>query len=290
MRVILKNEEIKAEIDTLGGELVSLQSVGNGKEYLWNGDEAFWNRSSPILFPFVGSTRNKEFTAKGKTYQMAQHGFARDKEFTVTGQSATEAWFCLCSDMETMQHFPYEFRLFLGYRLEGRKLVVLWRVENPAGEPLYFSIGGHPGFFCPLEAGTRQTDYQIQFDTMHEVTATTISNMGLATDGKVTYPLQEGKLDITEDLFAHDALVIEADQAHQVSFLKKGEQPYLTVNFDAPLFGIWAPYKKDVPFICIEPWYGRCDHEDFTGSLEERKWGNKLEAGGIWEASYTICI
>ncbi len=284
MKVILKNEDIKAEIDTFGGELVSLQDAGSGREYLWNGDPVFWNRRSPILFPFVGSTRNKEFTAKGQTCQMTQHGFARDQEFVLVDRSDTEAWFSLSSNTDTLKLFPYEFRLFLGYRLEGRELRVLWRVENPAEETLYFSIGGHPGFYCPM------TGYQLQFDTASEVTSTTISDMGLATDKKVTYPLQDGRMDITEDLFAKDALVIEENQAHQVSLLKKGEEPYLTVTFDAPLFGIWAPYKKDVPFICIEPWYGRCDHEDFSGTLEERAWGNKLEAGGIWGASYTIYI
>ncbi len=41
-------------------------------------------------------------------------------------------------------------------------------------------------------------------------------------------------------------------------------------------------------FICIEPWYGRCDRAGFEGSLEEREYGNKLETGEVFERSYTI--
>lgn len=62
----------------------------------------------------------------------------------------------------------------------------------------------------------------------------------------------------------------------------------LSVLFDTPLLGIWSPAKKQAPFICIEPWYGRCDRAGFEGSLEEREYGNKLETGEVFERSYTI--
>lgn len=64
--------------------------------------------------------------------------------------------------------------------------------------------------------------------------------------------------------------------------------PYLTVTMDAPLFGIWSPAGPDVPFVCVEPWYGRCDSADFTGDLKDREWGNLIAPGGIWKARYTV--
>ncbi|MFV0466582.1 MAG: aldose 1-epimerase family protein, partial [Lachnospiraceae bacterium] len=63
---------------------------------------------------------------------------------------------------------------------------------------------------------------------------------------------------------------------------------YIKVEFQAPLFGIWSPEKKQAPFICIEPWYGRCDRETFEGRLKDREWGNKLAPGEVFERSYTI--
>ena len=106
---------------------------------------------------------------------------------------------------------------------------------------------------------------------------------------KKTYALREGILPITSDLFDEDALVIEGDQAHSVALARPNGRPYLTVDFDAPLFGIWSPPKKKAPFICIEPWYGRCDSVDFMGEFQEREWGQQL-SGAVFEAQYRITI
>lgn len=63
---------------------------------------------------------------------------------------------------------------------------------------------------------------------------------------------------------------------------------FVTVEFDMPLFAIWSPEKKNAPFICIEPWCGRCDAVDFDGTLEERVFGNKLMPNEVFEAEYTM--
>ena len=55
-----------------------------------------------------------------------------------------------------------------------------------------------------------------------------------------------------------------------------------------PLFGIWSPEGKNAPFVCIEPWYGRCDSEDFEGTLKMRAYDNSLEAGEKFNTSYTM--
>ena len=62
----------------------------------------------------------------------------------------------------------------------------------------------------------------------------------------------------------------------------------MTMDFDAPLFAIWSPEGKDAPFVCIEPWYGRCDADDFEGTLEERAYENAVEPKQTFEASYSI--
>ena len=94
----------------------------------------------------------------------------------------------------------------------------------------------------------------------------------------------------TEDLFDEDALIIEGNQAKRVGLVNPQGETYLEVEFDAPLFGIWSPAKKSAPFVCIEPWYGRSDKEDFSKKLEEREWGNELEAGEVFEKSYQIHV
>ena len=105
------------------------------------------------------------------------------------------------------------------------------------------------------------------FDTQDKVVSGIIGDGGTLSQRTKEFTLDHGKMDITADLFDEDALIIENNQAHKVSLCNQEGQPYLTVCFDAPLFGIWSPAKKNAPFICIEPWYGRCDRESFTGDL-----------------------
>ncbi|RAZ93590.1 aldose 1-epimerase family protein, partial [Klebsiella oxytoca] len=80
--------------------------------------------------------------------------------------------FELRSGLETLEKYPYEFILKLGYRLLSEGVEVLWQVENPGQEDLPFSIGGHPAFNCPMEEGEKQTDYQIYLDARGEVFST----------------------------------------------------------------------------------------------------------------------
>ena len=214
----LKNETIAIQVDSCGAELRSLKKLDTGIEYLWQADPTFWGRTSPILFPFVGGLHNKTYRTKGKTYTMMQHGFARDLEFEmISCQPESEIWFERKSDTETLEKYPYEFILKLGYKLLPNGVSVLWQVENPASEALPFSIGGHPAFNCPLDADKKQTDYQIFLDAKDEVISSKINKIGLATGEKERFSLQNGLLPITENLFDEDALVIEHDQAKTVA-------------------------------------------------------------------------
>lgn len=287
---VLENNTLSIGINSHGAELKSLKDINSGKEYLWCGDAKYWGRTSPILFPFVGGLNHKEYRTKGKTYPMTQHGFARDMEFSLLSKTDKEIWFQLISDQETLKKYPFEFILKIGYVLEQNQVEVLWQVENPGKEDLPFSIGGHPAFNCPLEESTEQAECFVCFGDADEVVSTRISENGLATECMDVYGTNGGKLALTENLFDHDALVIENHQTHEVSLCGKDGAAYLTVAMDAPLFGIWSPPGKKAPFVCIEPWYGRCDSEGFEGTLEERKWGNKIKPGEIWKASYRIIL
>ncbi|MFG6334418.1 MAG: aldose 1-epimerase family protein [Lachnospiraceae bacterium] len=284
----ISNEKITIQVDSMGAELKSLKSVPDNREYMWHGDPAYWGRTSPVLFPIVGGLKDGQYRVDGTSYSMGQHGFARDREFQLKSQVASEIWFSLSSDEETLKKYPYPFQLEIGYELTGRTVTVKWRVTNQGETPVWFSIGGHPGFLCPIDPGTDQTQYRLSFDAKEKIVASCIAG-GLVSGEKKTYPLRNGVLPITEDLFDEDALVIEGDQAHSVSLERPDGKPYLTVDFDAPLFGVWSPPKKKAPFICIEPWYGRCDRLDFAGDFKEREWVQEL-AEGTFEASYRITI
>lgn len=290
MQVFLENEQLKVTINSLGGELSGIVKKQTGTEYMWNADEKYWKRTSPVLFPIVGSLKNKEFVYEGKSYPMGQHGFARDMEFTLKSRTDEELWFSLRSDDETMKKYPFAFCLELGYRLKKNKLTVLWRVINEDTKDMYFSIGGHPAFMCPLEEKGEQTDYYIAFDTEKDLEYSVLNENGLVAIEGEKLSTNGGMMPIAAGLFDRDALIIEGKQAKKVSLCDCDKKPYLSVSFDSPLFGLWSPAGKHAPFICIEPWYGRCDKDSFEGMLEEREYGNVLKPGETFEREYQVEI
>lgn len=289
MQYELKNDFLKAVFESHGAELVSLQHTKTGVEYLWCGDKKFWGRHSPVLFPFVGRVKDDTYRYGGKEYHISQHGFARDMEFTCISQSENEIWFSLSASEETKEKYPFEFLLEIGYRLEKNTLSVLWKVTNQETEKeMYFSIGAHPAFLCPLKEGEKQTDYAIAINAGDVVSHDIGLTSGLRQQTVTKLHIPEEGLTISEHFFDNGAYIIEDSQVQSISLLTPDKKPYITVSFDAPLVGIWSPEKKNAPFVCIEPWYGRCDAEEFDGTLEERSWQNVLEVGACFKRSYTI--
>lgn len=291
MEIALKNGALEATVCEKGAELVSL--VREGKEYLWNADPAFWNRHSPILFPFVGGLKGKQYRYGGKTYAMGQHGFARDMEFTTVSRTDTKVVMALSETEETLKVYPFRFLLELSYELTTEGLSVGWRVKNTDDKDLYFSIGGHPAFYCPMEGRGVQSDYMLRFmkdgKPLQEIVSVVIEG-GLAGKDTLEFGLEDGYLPITPDLFDIDTIVLEDGQADAVSLCDPEGGEYVRVEFPMPLVGIWTPIEKNAPFICIEPWCGRCDDTDASGELSEKSRGNVLAPGEVFETSYRIVV
>ena len=125
----------------------------------------------------------------------------------------------------------------------------------------------------------------ISHDTNHNINNNANHNTNCNVNNNANRNIKTAT--ITSDMFDLDAMVIENTQASQVS-LSYENKPFVTVDFSAPVFGIWSPVKKNVPFVCIEPWYGRADRASFNGELSEREWGNTLGANETFSRDYTI--
>lgn len=285
----LENDKIRIEIDSHGAELKSLVKKETGTEYMWCADPKYWGRTSPVLFPFVGNVSGKQYRTKGKTYDMGQHGFARDMEFVLDTQSGNEIWFVLRSNEETLAKYPYEFVLKLGYRLIDTKVEVLWHVENPSQEELPFAIGGHPAFNCPINEAEKQSDCYLKFDVDGTIVSQTIDGY-LVGEATKSYVLEDRRLRIDEHMFDNDALILADQGIHQAALCNASGEAYLTIEMDAPLFGVWRPADPSAPFVCIEPWYGRSDRIGYEGELRDREYENVIAAGATWEAGYAILV
>lgn len=166
MTVIIQNDQLIAEIAEHGAELISLKSKEHGLEYIWQGDPAYWGRHAPVLFPFVGRLKDDQYVYQGKTYQMGQHGFARDMDFEVIEHGQEMASFILRSTPETLEKYPFDFELVISYELGGDGITVHYQVANTGEKEMFFSIGGHPAFNVPLEEGLSFEDFYLAFSPL----------------------------------------------------------------------------------------------------------------------------
>ena len=280
----LENEQIRVRVNTHGAELVSIVKKDTGKEYMWSGDEHYWGRVSPVLFPVVGNYRGHKVRYDGKEYESGQHGFARDMDFRLASQMEDELWFVLNSNEETLPLYPFRFSLLIGYRINGASVRVMWNVMNHDRRDIWFSIGGHPAFCSPVEGAA------VEFDVHGPVTAEVLDENGLVSDRTKEFELDGGKLRLTHELFDEDALIFEEQEIKKVVLLDENGEDVLAMLFDAPLLGLWTPAGKQAPFVCIEPWYGRTDRSGFEGELQDREWGNHLKPSEVFSAHYDLVL
>lgn len=290
----LKNDKLEITVSEHGAELTSLKC--GEREYLWQADPAFWKRHSPVLFPIVGSVWDGKYRVEGKEFELGQHGFARDMDFKLLSKTEDSIMFVLESNDETQTKYPYAFRLEIGYHIHEKSVTVIWRVHNPSKEEMYFQIGAHPAFYWPSAqvgdtAGKPEAYGYFGFDTgAGKLIKSVITEKGCVDpDQQAEVQLDPCcMLPLSPATFEHDALVIENNQVHRVTLWSAEKKPYLALAFKAPLVGLWTPPGKNAPFVCIEPWYGRCDRVKYQGEYKDKDWMQHLKGGETFEATYTI--
>ncbi len=287
----LKNEVLTVQVKGHGAELASIRK--GSTEYLWQADPAFWGRHSPVLFPIVGSVWDKKFRVGGVEYEMGQHGFARDMDFELVTASETEVRYRLSSDRETLKKYPWPFVLEIGYRLHDNKIDVIWEVANPGTEDMYFQIGAHPAFYYPDYDSAKLERGFLSFDRTQVLECIRMKEKG-CVDAETKYPLdvpQDGLVPLTRETFDDiDTIMLQDSQIGKVTLHRVDGTPWLALSFEAPVVGIWSPPAKNAPFICLEPWYGRCDRAGYAGEYRDRDWVNRLAAGEKFGSVYTIEI
>ncbi len=284
---VISNDIYELEVSGHGAEIRSIKK--NGKELMWQADPKYWGRTSPILFPLVGNYWEKKCRYEGRTYELSQHGFARDMDFELLSGTEDELVFELKDNEETHDKYPFSFVLRVGYKISGSGVEVRWTVKNPGDRDMFFSIGGHPAFNCDLTQDKllfMRSGKKVMTDLKSNVIES--GGSGCLSDRTTDISLTDGELALAPELFDEDALIIEDRQADTVVLLSSSGEEVVRVSFDAPLFGVWSPAGKNAPFVCIEPWYGRCDRVGFTGDLSEREYGMRLGGGEEFSTSYTI--
>lgn len=284
-RHTLRSDQISATILAHGAELCSLKTA-DGLELLWQAGPE-WQRHSPLLFPIIGEVKNEQIRVRGKVYKMLRHGVARNRDFTFTDRSAESCRLVQADTAETRTHFPFAYRMVLGYTLRGADLEVTMAVANPGDEILPCSIGAHPALNWPLLPGLPRESYRLSFSAEEPAPIRRLSKDGLLLPDPRPSPIRGRVLDLSKQLFGDDAVILDKLASTSVRYAAdKG--PAIEMSWEGfQQLGIWSK-PGDAPFLCIEPWYGFASPIDFDGEFSDKPGLMHIPPGDAREFRYTI--
>jgi galactose mutarotase-like enzyme len=261
----LSNGTLSATVKADGAELCSLRDAA-GEEMLWQAGPA-WPRHAPVLFPIVGRLKDDRLRHRGKSYDLPQHGFARDRRFAWLNRSATGCRLVLHEDKGTRATYPFAFRLEIAFALDDDALETTFTVTNPGREVLPASVGAHPGFVWPLVEGLDKTAHVLEFAEPEPAPVRRLDG-GLLKPGPQPTPITGQTLALDPALFAADAVILEGPFSTSVRYTAPGA-PAIEVAWQGfEQLGIWS--REGGNFLCIEPWHGTASPADFDGEFSDK--------------------
>lgn len=279
-----------AAINSFGAELSSFKLKEDGTEYIWQADPTYWGRHAPVLFPIVGRLFNNEYNLGDKVYHLTQHGFARDMEFAVQEQDEQHVVYELLANEQTLEKYPSKFQLLITYRLEGHELMIEYKVQNQDDTNLYFSIGAHTGFRCPLQSGECFDDYYLEFSQAETADKYILEN-GFISNQTVPVLRNEKIIPLSYELFKDDALVFKGLQSEAVTIKNHKSSKEIMMKFAGfPYHAIWSKPEGGAPFICIEPWYGVADQVGVKKDFSAKEGIHTLTPEQCFVCQYSIII
>ncbi len=259
-------------------------------EYLWQGDSRYWTGQAPVLFPIIGALKEGKTSHLGKEYALPKHGIIRNSDqVKLIHQQSDQVIFRLESNAETLEVYPFDFALEVSFQLSDKCLEISHKVSNLDNQDMYYSIGGHPAFNCPLPPGEKLEDYFIEFPKKENDSTWMISEDGLIGEKGEIVLNDTREIPLHAHLFDHDALIFKQLKSREVSLSHRERGPVVKLEFeDFDYLGIWA--KPGAPFVCLEPWLGIADSVHHSGLLAEKEGIRKLAPGESETKTFRIWI
>ncbi len=286
----VKNNILQISVKQIGAELCSIKSLKTNKEYVWDAKPEVWNSHAPNLFPVIGCLKEDGFLYKEQEYKCPKHGFVRNnKNLSLVEKTENSLTFRLEYDEESLKIYPFKFEFNIKYILVGNKLHVEHEILNHGDEEMLFSLGGHPGFNCPVNDDERYEDYYLEFTEAETAQSWSVQKDGLI--GSETIPAfdEPNIINLHPQLFDNDALIFKNLNSSRVSLKSRKSEQVLSMCFkDFPNLGIWA--KPNANYVCIEPWIGIADSFDSDRNFETKEGLISLPAKESFIATYSIEI
>ena len=289
MEYSIENEYLKVTVTTWGAQVKSVIRKCDGVEHMWQADPSVWRFHAPILFPHTGKVTDGVIHAKGKDYPAKQHGFARDMVHELVSKEDSRLVLALESSEQTLELFPYAFRLVSTFTLEGDKLHHTLTVENKDPEALPFGIGYHPGFAVPFDSEHTLEDYELRFDHMESPLCINNLPKGLMHGNFYYLGSNIDRLPICPELFANDSHCMTNLVSKTLGIYEKGTGRAVICHIaDFPYTLLWSMPGDTVKFVCIEPWHSLPSPEKGSTEWLQKPAAAILAPGESWSTTMTM--
>lgn len=276
----IKNDKLSVCVSNIGAQLTSLYSPVTEMEYLWQPGYETWPHSSMLLFPNPGRIAQDRVIIDGKVYPATMHGFADNLPFTLLEHSDSKLVLELKDNEYTRKYYPYAFRLLVDFILEGDTLIQNFRIINDDDKPVYYCLGAHPGFYCPLVLGENADDYTLTFDRPQNLNQLELEeNTRLLTGRQEAYLQNETTIPLHDHFFDNGPMLFEGMDAGSVTLQSKRSGRFVEFGIQGfPNLCLWGVPTR-MSLIAIEPWIGTSDRVD-TDHIWEHKPGIRNVAPG----------
>lgn len=290
--ICLEHEGARMEIAPEGAELRAYRDK-EGRERLWSGDAAVWNRVSPVLFPVIGALKDGGATIAGKKYALPRHGFIRDMTFEVTEEGDDFVTLTAHESAESRKVYPFNFAFSITHRFLKDGFETRFIVENHSDRVMPFLLGGHPGFVCPMNEGERFEDYVVRFEKPETGEFCLCTPDEHLIGGTETAPLgEDGRtLRLSHAEFDRlDTYIFAGLNSRKVDLVHQKTGHGLRFSFDMDVLAIWSMPFKNAPYVCLEPWQGMPAYADETGRFEDKPYHVELGVGQAYTCGYKMEI
>lgn len=290
--VTIQNDRFTATINEVGAELTHLVDQASHRDLIWNND--LWPKHAPVLFPAIGRSNEDSYLIDGQRYEMPQHGFVSGETFMIVDQTPTAVTLSLKANAATRVYYPFDFELQVTFTLVATGLNLSFSVRNHGQQDLSYSLGSHPAFNVPFEAGEAFTDYELVLDPA----PTDLQQFEIV---KTPNPYRSGKeLPVTTDkgviklnypMFDAGLIILKAPNLAHLTLQSTKSKHSISLNLDDfDYVTLWTKEGAQAPFLCLEPFNGLPDVAGDLRELATKKGNHHVAVGQSETMAYTITV
>ena len=253
MKSTISNEKITFVSDSFNVEPWELRFNDEAVNYFWR-PESIEKLGAAICFPLLGTLPDNTYSLDGKEYTMETHGFAKDFDYAVAEKSETSISYEINDNEKTIVQFPYKFRLMVVYTVHDTTLRTEYRVKNLDTREMYFSVGGHPRYACPIGDGCRFEDCYVEFEKP-ESPGNIVKSYGPVSIVEKHFSKDGMRVDLDYDMFEKGCFCLHPVNSGYLMLKNKVDARMTRLNIKGiSHLQFWTSVGS--PFLALEPWYG----------------------------------